>query len=84
MAVWIEEESSDESVGYAEEEGLRVSLGAEVEVGEGWATVGVSDARGKGQTVMGSGLGGDGGCGEGGVGDDLGEEVASLGDKGDD
>ena len=50
MAVWIEEEGSDESVGYVEEEGLGVSLGSKVVVGEGsWPTVGVADTRGEGE-----------------------------------
>ena len=71
MAVRIEEEGSDETVGYVEEEGLGVSLGSEVEVGEGWSTVGVTDPCGEGETVMGSGLGGDCGCGEGWICDDL-------------
>ena len=83
MALRIEEEGSDESVGYVEEEGLGVPLGPEVEVGKGWSTVGVSDARGKGETVMGGGLGGDGGIGEGWICDDLCEEVTCLGNKGD-
>ena len=60
MALRIEEEGCDESVGYVEEEGLGVPLGSEVEVGEGWSTVGVSDCcrrrnaiRGKVQTDIG-------------------------------
>ena len=83
VALWVDEEGGDESVRYVEEEGLGVPLGAEVEVGEGWSSVGIADACGKGEAVAGSGLGGDGGCCEGGIGDDCGEEVASLGDKGD-
>ena len=83
VALWVDEEGGDESVRYVEEEGLGVPLGAEVEVGEGWSSVGIADACGKGEAVAGSGLGGDGGCCECGIGDDCGEEVASLGDKGD-
>ena len=72
VAVWIEEESSDESVGYVEEEGLGVSLGFKVEVAERWSTVGVTDARGEGETVVGSGFaGGECGSGKGWIRDDL-------------
>ena len=58
-------------------------LSTKVEVGEQWPAIGVKDMRCKGETVMRSGLGGDGGCSEGGVGDDLGEEGSGLGDEGD-